>query len=103
MPAAEWSRLDKYVATAHANGQIVRFWATPDTPGAARDKLWQVGYQIPLRLVKARPGTLLLWVGGKEISGRSIKAIIWCTYDAFSPYFARGEFLGGHLRLSAIL
>ena len=42
MPAAERSRLDKYVATAHANGQIVRFWATPDAPGAARDKLWQV-------------------------------------------------------------
>lgn len=41
MPVAERNRLDKFVSTAHANGQIVRFWETPDAPGTARDNLWQ--------------------------------------------------------------
>lgn len=26
--------------TAHARGQRVRFWATPDLPGPDRDALW---------------------------------------------------------------
>ena len=25
---------------AHANGYRVRFWATPDMPGPARDAIW---------------------------------------------------------------
>jgi hypothetical protein len=41
MPDAQRDRLTQFVDTAHANGQIVRFWETPDTPGAARDNLWQ--------------------------------------------------------------
>ncbi|WP_139984368.1 glycerophosphodiester phosphodiesterase family protein [Nocardioides litoris] len=40
MPAAERARLRAYVDTAHARGQRVRFWATPDTPGPARDAVW---------------------------------------------------------------
>lgn len=40
MPEAERARLRAYVAEAHANGYRVRFWATPDQPGAARDALW---------------------------------------------------------------
>ncbi|MGH2788837.1 MAG: phosphatidylinositol-specific phospholipase C/glycerophosphodiester phosphodiesterase family protein [Actinomycetota bacterium] len=40
MPEDERRRLRAIVATAHANGQRVRFWATPDAPGAARENVW---------------------------------------------------------------
>ncbi|WP_320776022.1 phosphatidylinositol-specific phospholipase C/glycerophosphodiester phosphodiesterase family protein [Streptomyces sp. CRN 30] len=39
-PAAERAKLRRIVSTAHARGQRVRFWATPDLPGPARDALW---------------------------------------------------------------
>ncbi|MEW2251473.1 phosphatidylinositol-specific phospholipase C/glycerophosphodiester phosphodiesterase family protein [Streptomyces sp. NPDC006975] len=39
-PDAERRKLRGIVAQAHAHGQQVRFWATPDTPGPARDALW---------------------------------------------------------------
>ncbi|MEU5414275.1 phosphatidylinositol-specific phospholipase C/glycerophosphodiester phosphodiesterase family protein [Streptomyces clavifer] len=39
-PAAERTRLRGHVDAAHAAGQRVRFWATPDTPGPARDAVW---------------------------------------------------------------
>ncbi|WP_374194997.1 phosphatidylinositol-specific phospholipase C/glycerophosphodiester phosphodiesterase family protein [Amycolatopsis sp. 195334CR] len=39
-PAAERARLAEIVATAHAAGQRVRFWATPDAPGPAREAIW---------------------------------------------------------------
>jgi hypothetical protein len=32
--------LRAYVARAHAEGYEIRFWATPDTPGATRDTVW---------------------------------------------------------------
>lgn len=41
MPEAERERLASIVATAHASGQRVRFWETPDAPGAARDAVWE--------------------------------------------------------------
>ena len=34
--------LERIVETAHANDQRVRFWATPDEAGTAREALWQV-------------------------------------------------------------
>jgi hypothetical protein len=40
MPETERAMLHASVAQAHANGYRVRFWATPDQPGAARDALW---------------------------------------------------------------
>lgn len=40
MPAAERERLHAFVDQAHAAGYRVRFWATPDQPGAARDAMW---------------------------------------------------------------
>lgn len=40
MPAAERERLHAFVDQAHTAGYRVRFWATPDQPGAARDALW---------------------------------------------------------------
>jgi Glycerophosphoryl diester phosphodiesterase family len=40
MPAAERQRLREIVATAHANGQRVRFWATPEQP-QLREAVWQ--------------------------------------------------------------
>ncbi|MET1086231.1 MAG: phosphatidylinositol-specific phospholipase C/glycerophosphodiester phosphodiesterase family protein [Arthrobacter sp.] len=40
MPEAERSKLQDFVSSAHASGYRVRFWATPDQPGAARDAVW---------------------------------------------------------------
>lgn len=40
MPEAERAKLRTYVAEAHANDYRVRFWATPDMPGTARDAMW---------------------------------------------------------------
>jgi hypothetical protein len=40
IPPAERTRLHQIVATAHAADQRVRFWATPDAPGPARDAVW---------------------------------------------------------------
>ncbi|MEU7419146.1 phosphatidylinositol-specific phospholipase C/glycerophosphodiester phosphodiesterase family protein [Streptomyces antibioticus] len=39
-PEAERRRLRTIVAAAHARGQRVRFWATPDLAGPARDAVW---------------------------------------------------------------
>ncbi|MFJ8543666.1 phosphatidylinositol-specific phospholipase C/glycerophosphodiester phosphodiesterase family protein [Streptomyces sp. NPDC093586] len=39
-PEAERSKLRGIVAAAHGRGQRVRFWATPDLPGPARDAVW---------------------------------------------------------------
>ncbi len=39
-PAAERAKLHAVVSTAHRRGQRVRFWATPDLPGPARDAVW---------------------------------------------------------------
>lgn len=40
MPADQRATLHDIVDRAHAAGYRVRFWATPDTPGPARDALW---------------------------------------------------------------
>ncbi|MGH2349058.1 MAG: phosphatidylinositol-specific phospholipase C/glycerophosphodiester phosphodiesterase family protein [bacterium] len=40
MPDDERGRLKSLVERAHARGQRVRFWATPDAPGAATDAVW---------------------------------------------------------------
>ncbi|PWI20071.1 hypothetical protein DI272_42320 [Streptomyces sp. Act143] len=39
-PETERQKLHGIVSTAHARGQQVRFWATPDVAGPARDALW---------------------------------------------------------------
>ena len=39
-PEAERQKLRGIVGAAHARGQKVRFWATPDLAGPARDALW---------------------------------------------------------------
>jgi glycerophosphoryl diester phosphodiesterase len=39
-PADQRARLNDIVSKAHAAGYRVRFWATPDAPGAAREALW---------------------------------------------------------------
>ncbi|MGW1594910.1 phosphatidylinositol-specific phospholipase C/glycerophosphodiester phosphodiesterase family protein [Streptomyces sp. NPDC002343] len=39
-PDAERRKLRTLTAAAHARGQRIRFWATPDTAGPARDALW---------------------------------------------------------------
>ncbi|WP_181772025.1 phosphatidylinositol-specific phospholipase C/glycerophosphodiester phosphodiesterase family protein [Amycolatopsis pittospori] len=40
-PAAERAKLHDIVERAHAAGQRVRFWATPDAAGPDRDALWK--------------------------------------------------------------
>jgi glycerophosphoryl diester phosphodiesterase len=40
MPAAERERQHRMVEAAHSAGYRIRFWATPDAPGAAREALW---------------------------------------------------------------
>lgn len=40
MPADERRKLHDIVETAHANGQRVRFWATPDLPIPVREAVW---------------------------------------------------------------
>lgn len=39
-PANERAKLHEIVTTAHHAGYRVRFWETPDTPGAAREAIW---------------------------------------------------------------
>ncbi|ARQ69467.1 phosphatidylinositol-specific phospholipase C/glycerophosphodiester phosphodiesterase family protein [Streptomyces marincola] len=41
MPAAERDLLHRVTAAAHRAGQRVRFWATPDQPGPAREAVWR--------------------------------------------------------------
>ncbi|MFI5693997.1 glycerophosphodiester phosphodiesterase family protein [Kribbella sp. NPDC051586] len=41
MPEAERTKLHDLVVNAHHAGYKVRFWETPDTPGAAREALWR--------------------------------------------------------------
>jgi len=41
MPEAERARLNEIVEQAHAAGYRIRFWATPDVPGAAREAVWR--------------------------------------------------------------
>ncbi len=41
MPEAEREKLHSIVATAHADGQRVRFWAIRDQPGPERDAVWK--------------------------------------------------------------
>ncbi|MET7795056.1 phosphatidylinositol-specific phospholipase C/glycerophosphodiester phosphodiesterase family protein [Streptomyces decoyicus] len=40
MPSAERERLRRLVAAAHGEGRRLRFWATPDAAGAAREAVW---------------------------------------------------------------
>ncbi|MEV5608868.1 phosphatidylinositol-specific phospholipase C/glycerophosphodiester phosphodiesterase family protein [Streptomyces sp. NPDC052225] len=40
IPAAERAKLRGIVDAAHAHGQRVRFWATPDLAGPERDAVW---------------------------------------------------------------
>lgn len=41
MPAAERAKLRQILETAHAHGQRVRFWATPDMPSPERTAIWR--------------------------------------------------------------
>ncbi|MCF6411360.1 phosphatidylinositol-specific phospholipase C/glycerophosphodiester phosphodiesterase family protein [Pseudalkalibacillus salsuginis] len=41
MPEDEKEKLKRIVSTAHENGQIVRFWATPDSASKERNSVWK--------------------------------------------------------------
>lgn len=56
-PEAERQKLRSIVGAAHARGQQVRFWATPDLAGPARDALWAELLAARRRLPQhGRPG-----------------------------------------------
>jgi hypothetical protein len=40
MPSNEEDKLARLVKKIHGNGQMLRFWATPDSASSARDSLW---------------------------------------------------------------
>ncbi|MCP4452157.1 MAG: hypothetical protein GY809_11895 [Planctomycetes bacterium] len=40
MPASEKTKLADIVRLSHDKGRLVRFWATPDTPSAQRQAMW---------------------------------------------------------------
>jgi hypothetical protein len=40
MPASEKKKLSDIVRLSHDKGRLVRFWATPDTPSAQRQAMW---------------------------------------------------------------
>jgi hypothetical protein len=40
MPEKEGTQLRTYVQAAHDQGRMIRFWATPDSPGQERKALW---------------------------------------------------------------
>jgi len=40
MPEKERKQLGLFVQEAHENGQMIRFWATPDIPGKGREAVW---------------------------------------------------------------
>ena len=46
MPAEERTHLTRFVEQAHAQGRKVRFWATLDRLGPARERLWTTLKQI---------------------------------------------------------
>jgi len=41
MPPEEQRKLKNVVQKAHAQGRLVRFWATPDAPSPAREAFWR--------------------------------------------------------------
>lgn len=40
MPEKQRTQLGSYVQQAHAKGQLIRFWSTPDAPGREREAVW---------------------------------------------------------------
>ena len=42
IPSNELQKLRKILHQAHQNGQMVRFWATPDKPNRDRENVWRV-------------------------------------------------------------
>jgi hypothetical protein len=40
MPEKQRTQLRSYVQQAHAKGQLIRFWSTPDAPGREREAVW---------------------------------------------------------------
>jgi len=41
MPEKERIHLRLFIQQAHENGQLIRFWATQDTPGAEHEAVWK--------------------------------------------------------------
>ncbi len=51
MPEEERAQLRSYVQQAHKNGQLIRFWSTPDNPGVERQAVWRVLLEAGVDLV----------------------------------------------------
>jgi len=51
MPDDEKKRLQRFARTAHKHGYMLRFWANPDNPGAARTAVWAALLHAQLDLI----------------------------------------------------
>ena len=65
MPEKEREQLRSYVQDAHKNGQLIRFWATPDIPGREREAVWTELLEAGVDLINTDDLTgLRLFLGG---------------------------------------
>jgi hypothetical protein len=51
VPAEERIQLNDYINQAHGNGQMIRFWATPDRTGKERDAVWTLLLETGVDLI----------------------------------------------------
>lgn len=51
VPTEEYVQLKNYVNQAHENGQLIRFWATPDSPGKERNAVWTLLLEAGVDLI----------------------------------------------------
>jgi len=51
LPAEERRQLNDYINQAHENGQMIRFWSTPDSPGKERDAVWTLLLEAGVDLI----------------------------------------------------
>lgn len=51
IPEKELTQLKLYVQQAHGSGRLIRFWATPDSPGEAREAVWSVLLEAGVDLI----------------------------------------------------
>jgi hypothetical protein len=51
VPSEERVQLNNYINQAHENGQMIRFWATPDSPGKERNAVWTLLLEAGVDLI----------------------------------------------------
>jgi hypothetical protein len=51
MPVDQWTKLQGMVEEAHSSGYMLRFWATPDRNGEAREQVWKALKEVGVDLI----------------------------------------------------